>query len=243
MFEYNPRAIRSYEKAGFRHEGRMRGALNKEGKALGYPRDGHPARGMDGTKWLQNYKPRPRFSTRASACVPHNGRTWTLWQDSSSTFARTTAMQLWRSRRRNWRVFGEAPASSLKRTPSLWKPPTGGSWGTRNLKTIMGTQFWAATATSTRFPWDAASAQPSMRALETRARKEMELADPDLRVFIRNGMAIGDTVSREMHEAEGYKAIRFSWRMEITLEGAPRAEVPAGSRTASVQHGAGPGGV
>jgi RimJ/RimL family protein N-acetyltransferase len=32
VFEYNPRAIRSYEKAGFRHEGRMRGALNKEGR-------------------------------------------------------------------------------------------------------------------------------------------------------------------------------------------------------------------
>lgn len=32
VFEYNPRAIRSYEKAGFRHEGRMRGLLNREGK-------------------------------------------------------------------------------------------------------------------------------------------------------------------------------------------------------------------
>jgi RimJ/RimL family protein N-acetyltransferase len=32
VFEYNPRAIRSYEKAGFRHEGRMRQVLNKEGK-------------------------------------------------------------------------------------------------------------------------------------------------------------------------------------------------------------------
>lgn len=32
VFEYNPRAIRSYEKAGFRHEGRLRGALNKEGR-------------------------------------------------------------------------------------------------------------------------------------------------------------------------------------------------------------------
>ena len=29
VFEYNPRAIRSYEKAGFRHEGRMRKVLNK----------------------------------------------------------------------------------------------------------------------------------------------------------------------------------------------------------------------
>ena len=32
VFEYNPRAIRSYEKAGFRHEGRMRSALLRDGK-------------------------------------------------------------------------------------------------------------------------------------------------------------------------------------------------------------------
>lgn len=32
VFEYNPRAIRSYEKAGFRHEGRQRGAILREGK-------------------------------------------------------------------------------------------------------------------------------------------------------------------------------------------------------------------
>jgi RimJ/RimL family protein N-acetyltransferase len=32
VFEYNPRAIRSYEKAGFRHEGRMRQFLNREGR-------------------------------------------------------------------------------------------------------------------------------------------------------------------------------------------------------------------
>lgn len=32
VFEYNPRAIRSYEKAGFSHEGRLRKILNKEGK-------------------------------------------------------------------------------------------------------------------------------------------------------------------------------------------------------------------
>lgn len=60
-----------------------------------------------------------------------------------------------------------------------------------------------------------------LRALEERARKEMELADPELRVFIRNGMSIGDSVSREMHENEGYKAIRFFWRMEITLDRMP----------------------
>ncbi len=32
VFEYNQRAIRSYEKAGFRHEGRSRQLLNKEGR-------------------------------------------------------------------------------------------------------------------------------------------------------------------------------------------------------------------
>jgi RimJ/RimL family protein N-acetyltransferase len=32
VFEYNPRAIRSYEKAGFRHEGRLRKLLNREGR-------------------------------------------------------------------------------------------------------------------------------------------------------------------------------------------------------------------
>jgi RimJ/RimL family protein N-acetyltransferase len=32
VFAYNPRAIRSYEKAGFQHEGRVRQALNHEGQ-------------------------------------------------------------------------------------------------------------------------------------------------------------------------------------------------------------------
>lgn len=32
VFEYNPRAIRSYEKAGFQHAGRLRGYLLKDGK-------------------------------------------------------------------------------------------------------------------------------------------------------------------------------------------------------------------
>jgi len=32
VFEYNPRAIRSYEKVGFKQEGKMRGALLRDGK-------------------------------------------------------------------------------------------------------------------------------------------------------------------------------------------------------------------
>jgi mycothiol synthase len=62
-----------------------------------------------------------------------------------------------------------------------------------------------------------------LRALEDRAQLEMGKAEPELRVFIRNGMSIGDRVSRAMHEAEGYKPIRFFWRMEITLDAPPPA--------------------
>jgi len=32
VFEYNPRAIRTYEKAGFQHEGRLRQWLNRDGR-------------------------------------------------------------------------------------------------------------------------------------------------------------------------------------------------------------------
>ncbi|MEW6239750.1 MAG: GNAT family N-acetyltransferase [Chloroflexota bacterium] len=68
-----------------------------------------------------------------------------------------------------------------------------------------------------------------LRALEARAREEVQLAAPDLRVYIRNGMAVTDTLGRRMHENEGYRAVRYSWRMEITLDGAPPApNWPAG---------------
>ena len=60
-----------------------------------------------------------------------------------------------------------------------------------------------------------------LRAMEERARTEMELADPAHRVFIRNGLAISDTAACEMHEAEGFKPIRYTWRMETTLEEPP----------------------
>lgn len=64
-----------------------------------------------------------------------------------------------------------------------------------------------------------------LQALDERALEEMKLAEPDLRVYIRNGLAIGDTYGREMHEAQGYHTIRFSWRMEINLTEAPPAPV------------------
>lgn len=62
-----------------------------------------------------------------------------------------------------------------------------------------------------------------LRTMDKRALQEMELAEPGLRIYIRNGMSTGDTVARAMHETEGYKPIRFSWRMEISLPEAPPA--------------------
>jgi len=61
-----------------------------------------------------------------------------------------------------------------------------------------------------------------LRTLEYRARQEMELAQPDLRVFIRNGVAGNDAAACQLHENEGYKAIRHSWHMEIELQEAPK---------------------
>ncbi|GAB4500397.1 MAG: GNAT family N-acetyltransferase [Anaerolineales bacterium] len=71
---------------------------------------------------------------------------------------------------------------------------------------------------------------PSMlRWIEARAREDMKLAAPDLRVFLRSSMDGKDEEARQAHEAEGYITVRFSWRMEINLEEAPPAPVfPAG---------------
>ncbi len=60
-----------------------------------------------------------------------------------------------------------------------------------------------------------------LRSLEQRARQELQLAQPGLRIYLRNGMAVKDTRGRELHEAEGYQAIRYSWRMEIKLASPP----------------------
>lgn len=65
--------------------------------------------------------------------------------------------------------------------------------------------------------------------IEARAREEMKLAEPDLRIFIRSSMDGKDEIAKLAHEAEGYTTVRFSWRMEINLEEAPPAPMfPAG---------------
>jgi RimJ/RimL family protein N-acetyltransferase len=54
VFEYNPRAIRSYEKAGFKLEGRMRGFLNRENRRydLVYM-------GILREEWMESYAENP----------------------------------------------------------------------------------------------------------------------------------------------------------------------------------------
>jgi mycothiol synthase len=56
-----------------------------------------------------------------------------------------------------------------------------------------------------------------IQSLDERAKQEIPLAPPDLRIFIRNGLDANDQAGREVHAAAGFKPIRFSWRMEITL--------------------------
>ena len=62
-----------------------------------------------------------------------------------------------------------------------------------------------------------------MKFVEERAREEMKLAEPDLRVFIRSTMDGKDDVAKRLHEAMGYVSVRFNWRMEIQLEVPPPA--------------------
>ena len=68
-----------------------------------------------------------------------------------------------------------------------------------------------------------------LRAVETRARQEIPLAEPDVRVYLHSTMDSHDQDGRVMHESEGYRPIRYHWRMEIKLDAPPPAPVfPAG---------------
>ena len=60
-----------------------------------------------------------------------------------------------------------------------------------------------------------------LRAVEKRAREEMELAAPDLRVFIRNTIDNKDKAGRDLFKSEGYFPVRYHWRMEVKLTAPP----------------------
>ncbi|GAB4541890.1 MAG: GNAT family N-acetyltransferase [Anaerolineales bacterium] len=68
-----------------------------------------------------------------------------------------------------------------------------------------------------------------LRRAELRAQEEIPHAAPDSRVFLRATTDNRDEVSKSMFAFEGYTPIRYHWRMEITLEKAPKEEpLPAG---------------
>jgi mycothiol synthase len=60
-----------------------------------------------------------------------------------------------------------------------------------------------------------------LRAVEIRAREEMELAEPDLRVFIRSTIDNKDQLGHAVFKNEGYFPVRYHWRMEAKLQEAP----------------------
>jgi mycothiol synthase len=60
-----------------------------------------------------------------------------------------------------------------------------------------------------------------LNRLVTRARQEIPLAAPDVRVFIRNAIGSDEKNARAIHSEAGFKAIRYSWRMEISFDVLP----------------------
>ena len=64
--------------------------------------------------------------------------------------------------------------------------------------------------------------------LEERAQAEMELADPDIRVFIQSTITNKDEAGHTLLQTEGYSPVRYHWRMEIKLQASAAATFPAG---------------
>jgi mycothiol synthase len=62
-----------------------------------------------------------------------------------------------------------------------------------------------------------------LRMVEARARGEIELAVPDVRVSLRGIIDNRDPQSHDLLRNEGYLPLRYHWRMEITLDSPPPA--------------------
>lgn len=68
-----------------------------------------------------------------------------------------------------------------------------------------------------------------LRTVEKRAREELALAQPDVRVSLRSTINNRDTDGHDLHRNEGYQPLRYHWRMEIVLDGPPpEAKFPEG---------------
>jgi mycothiol synthase len=62
-----------------------------------------------------------------------------------------------------------------------------------------------------------------LEKMAERAQAEMELAEPDVRVFIQSLMNNKDEAGHALFRTNGYSPVRYFWRMEINLQEAPSA--------------------
>jgi mycothiol synthase len=60
-----------------------------------------------------------------------------------------------------------------------------------------------------------------LRAVEERARRDIALAEPSLRVTLQSTLDRYDKDGNELHKNESYHPVRYHWRMEIVLNGPP----------------------
>ena len=68
-----------------------------------------------------------------------------------------------------------------------------------------------------------------LEKMAERARTEIKLAGPDMRVFIQSSINNKDEAGHTLLRSLGYSPIRYNWRMEIKLQKAPPAVTfPAG---------------
>jgi mycothiol synthase len=68
-----------------------------------------------------------------------------------------------------------------------------------------------------------------LRAVEQRAREEMALAAPDVRVSLRSTTDNKDLEGHALHRNEGYQPLRYHWRMETVLNDPPiEPDLPEG---------------
>lgn len=68
-----------------------------------------------------------------------------------------------------------------------------------------------------------------LRTVEQRAREEMALAAPDVRVSLRSTTDNKDLEGHALHRNEGYQPLRYHWRMEIVLNDQPNEpDLPEG---------------
>ena len=61
-----------------------------------------------------------------------------------------------------------------------------------------------------------------LRATEKRAREELLLAEPDVRISLRSTQDNHDPAGHDLHRNEGYQPLRYHWRMEIVLNEPPQ---------------------